>query len=85
MCVTQHIIGRTEYMTQILKANQVSTGGQVKLNLNTKAASPTQNTIANSSDAPAMPTVRIVETTDLYTVLEVKCQCGQINLVRCDF
>lgn len=72
-------------MTQILKANQVNTAGEVKLNLNAQTASHTPNTTANGTNTIAIPTARIVETTEQYAVVEVTCQCGQINLVKCDF
>ncbi|MCK4999529.1 MAG: hypothetical protein KAS23_08335 [Anaerohalosphaera sp.] len=69
-------------MTQILKANQVSTETAVKLSLNSQS-SPQKNA-TNSGTAP-LPSAKVVDSTEHYAIIEVTCQCGQINQVRCDF
>ena len=74
-------------MTQIIKSGQVSMEGPVKLKSTASAPLPvqTQRHHANTSDTAILPTATIVETTELYALVEVVCSCGQKNLIKCEF
>jgi hypothetical protein len=66
---------------RILRSNDVELQGQVQLNVST----PGYNPVKQQSVSLSPPSVRILENTPEFAIVELTCSCGLRTQVKCQY
>ncbi len=66
----------------IIKSGQINITGTHKLTVSTHTSKPSGQP-AGAAGQPGNPQAAVVEQNKTYAIIEITCQCGQTNRIKC--